>query len=279
MFSSGLLNNNSLSLGGGGGGGKHEKAAEELTKRFYLDAVLKSQMSPRNGLTKSASPMPAQHHIQRRNDEEEEEDEEDEAEQDLSRRISEERDLDIDTNNNNNNSKSEKSSSLSRTSGKTKSSSITNVPPSKDDHAMLNAMTPPRSPINSSHGSGDKQKHNSTPKAGSELRKRSSTDVSPVSHQDNPIDLSMKTSSSTASDENRSTSSVAGSDLDVDEERLSDSCTEPVKNSHPRSSSPLLLLNGGGRDHGSDDEATEYDQAIKRMKFQGTTPLDLTTKV
>lgn len=245
-----------LGLGGLNSAVKHSKAAEELTKRFYLDAVLKSQMSPRNGLPKNSSPELSVHHTQREDDDKVVEEEQ------ITKMCILDSGVDIDKNNNN------------------YSSTKTAASTGKDDHAMLNAMTPPRSPTNSSHG-GVGQKLISTPKAVVEMRKRSSADESPnssSSHQDNPIDLSMKTSSSTSSDENRSTSSVAGSDLD--EERLSEPNEQISKNSHPRSRSPLLR-NGTTAADGSDadDEETEYDQAIKRMKLQGTTPLDLTTKV
>jgi nuclear receptor subfamily 0 group A len=81
---------------------------------------------------------------------------------------------------------------------------------------------------------------------------------SPVVHnQDNPIDLSMRTGSSCTSDDHRASSSAESitSEDDVHEKRS---------------------LKASGSD--SDDE-TQYKREIKRLKIQGTTPLDLTTKV
>ncbi|XP_055703867.1 knirps-related protein [Phlebotomus papatasi] len=137
----------------------NSKTAEELTKRFYLDAVLKSQLSPSNGATKSDA------------------DEEDVDAEDVV------------------------------------------------------ALTPPRSP--------------------SAARE--------ATIQENPIDLSMKTGSSTTSAADRRASSEV-SDIGSENEDAA--------------ASEKRLANGSDL-----DEETEYEREVKRMKTQGTTPLDLTTKV
>lgn len=92
------------------------------------------------------------------------------------------------------------------------------------------SMTPPRSPI-------------ATP--------RSPSSRPTVHSQDNPIDLSMKTNSSTSDD--MLTMSGGESDVSDDEHEKRISCQ-------------------------SDLDEEEYGREIKRIKIHGTTPLDLTTK-
>lgn len=250
MFGTNLLsnnnnNNNSLSISNLNSKQQHHgsKTAEELTKRFYLDAVLKSQLSPRNGLS-----------IKSQRSTEEEEDE----------RYSETNVSDenlngvgeIDRNNNKNMITKERERHTTE----------------DEDEEVVDAMTPPRSPISN---------HNKvSPKTTTSSKSGSATKSSHASSQDNPIDLSMKTGSSTTSDENRSTCSVAGSDLDNEDGMSNDhSDSEQLrimdKPQKLKLASPMMR-NGSDPD---EDAPTEYDREIKRMKFQGTTPLDLTTKV
>jgi nuclear receptor subfamily 0 group A len=75
--------------------------------------------------------------------------------------------------------------------------------------------------------------------------------------QDNPIDLSMKTGSSCTSEDHRASSSA-------------ESITSEDEMHEKRS------FKASGSD--SDDD-TQYKRELKRLKIQGTTPLDLTTKV
>ncbi|XP_058831515.1 knirps-related protein-like [Topomyia yanbarensis] len=131
--------------------------------------------------------------------------------------------------------------------------------------------------------------------------------------QDNPIDLSMKTGSSCSSEDHRT--SMSG--VDSDDEHLvvvsNDRNSPPVgssllpkftnnnslpsnnnnhhnhhhhnhhqhhhNNHHQRHQSSSSLVRGSGSDSEMEDTETEYEREVKRMKLQGTTPLDLTTKV
>lgn len=111
------------------------------------------------------------------------------------------------------------------------------------------------------------------------------TKVKSAIAQDNPIDLSMKTGSSCTSDDNRPSSgadSNCNSIASEDEDQSSPGNTNNFRkngggegggsrrNNHS-------IMSGSGEDDSDDD--TIYNREVKRMKFQGTTPLDLTTKV
>ncbi|XP_055597997.1 knirps-related protein [Uranotaenia lowii] len=128
--------------------------------------------------------------------------------------------------------------------------------------------------------------------------------------QDNPIDLSMKTGSSCSSEDHRTSPSGA----DSDDEQLvvvSDRNTPPpttgkytnnnsLPNNHNHIGSHHLnnhhlnhhlnhigfqqrhhssSAHGSGSDSEMEEPETQYEREVKRMKIQGTTPLDLTTKV
>ncbi|XP_062560206.1 knirps-related protein-like isoform X1 [Armigeres subalbatus] len=135
---------------------------------------------------------------------------------------------------------------------------------------------------------------------------RSPAAVPASSQQDNPIDLSMKTGSSCSSEDHRT--SVSGADSD-DEQLVVDTNdrnsplakytnnnslpnnhhNNHVNNSHHhihnhhhhqvRHQSSSSVGHGSASDSDMEDRETEYDREVKRMKLQGTTPLDLTTKV
>ncbi|XP_065078958.1 knirps-related protein-like [Ochlerotatus camptorhynchus] len=121
-------------------------------------------------------------------------------------------------------------------------------------------------------------------------------------HQDNPIDLSMKTGSSCSSEDHRT--SVSGADSD-DEQLVvvsNDRNSPPTKytnnntlsnnhhhnhhhshhnnhHHHHQRHQSSSSAHGSGSDSDMEDRETEYEREVKRMKLQGTTPLDLTTKV
>nr|XP_029715754.1 knirps-related protein-like isoform X2 [Aedes albopictus] len=123
--------------------------------------------------------------------------------------------------------------------------------------------------------------------------------------QDNPIDLSMKTGSSCSSEDHRT--SVSGADSDdeqlvvVTNDRNSPLTKYTNNNSlpnnhhhnhisnnhhhnhnhhhHQRHQSSSSAGHGSASDSDIEDRETEYEREVKRMKLQGTTPLDLTTKV
>lgn len=120
--------------------------------------------------------------------------------------------------------------------------------------------------------------------------------------QDNPIDLSMKTGSSCSSEDHRT--SVSGADSDdeqlvvVTNDRNSPLAKYTNNNSlpnhhhnhlnnnhhhnhhnHQRHQSSSSAGHGSASDSDIEDRETEYEREVKRMKLQGTTPLDLTTKV
>ncbi|XP_062534777.1 knirps-related protein-like isoform X1 [Armigeres subalbatus] len=135
---------------------------------------------------------------------------------------------------------------------------------------------------------------------------RSPAAVPASSQQDNPIDLSMKTGSSCSSEDHRT--SVSGADSD-DEQLVVDTNdrnsplakytnnnslpnnhhNNHINNSHHhihnhhhhqvRHQSSSSVGHGSASDSDMEDRETEYDREVKRMKLQGTTPLDLTTKV
>lgn len=102
--------------------------------------------------------------------------------------------------------------------------------------------------------------------------------------QDNPIDLSMKTGSSCTSDDNRPSSgadSNCNSIASEDEDQSSPGTTNNVRKNGGEGGGSRRnnhsIMSGSGEDDSDDD--TIYNREVKRMKFQGTTPLDLTTKV
>ncbi|XP_052564050.1 knirps-related protein-like isoform X1 [Culex pipiens pallens] len=130
---------------------------------------------------------------------------------------------------------------------------------------------------------------------------RSPAAAAAAPQQDNPIDLSMKTGSSSCSEDHRT--SVSGADSDdeqlivVSNDRASPASVHSGKytnnNSIPNNHHHHYQRHHhhASPSHGSassDSEmedvsdvprTTEYDREIVRMKLQGTTPLDLTTKV
>lgn len=121
-------------------------------------------------------------------------------------------------------------------------------------------MTPPRSPCPIS----------TTPTTPTKEIIKSSTPTL----QENPIDLSIKTNSSSISNDDHRPSSRTQSELS-DEIELTNHLNnnKSIKNiehhiNHNNNSSP----------YDKNDE-TEYEREVKRMKLQRTTPLDLTTKV
>lgn len=189
------LNNNHIQ--------NNTKAAEELTKRFYLDAVLKSQQrSPiaTTTITNTTNTTTTLTHDTTPTKSDIDDDEEEDAD--------------------------------------------------VDSEELVVAMTPPRSPCH------------------------------PM--QDDPIDLSMKTGSSSSSkssitsiDDNRQLSGgesdVHSEDNDDDDETTTTTITTTIQK---RSTYTGLSNNI------SDDDETEYERDMKRIKMQvTTTPLDLTTRV
>ena len=126
-------------------------------------------------------------------------------------------------------------------------------------------MTPPRSPIVNNTNSSSSSSSSSH---------KSSNSVAP---QDNPIDLSMKTGSSCSSHEDRNSS--AESNASDDERHSNKSVNKHKHKNHHRFNNHHHHHQHSGSESDDDVDDAEYKREIKRIKIQGTTPLDLTTKV
>ncbi|XP_053688139.1 knirps-related protein-like [Sabethes cyaneus] len=211
-------------------------------------------------------------------------------------------------NNNNNTSNNNNSSAPAQTETKS--------PDSFSKRFYLDAiLESQRCPSNETAGSAKEEPEPEEVVPATMTPPRSPTIVRGTVQQDNPIDLSMKTGSSCSSEDHRTSVSCADSDDEhlvvVSNDRNSPPVANPLlpkytnnntlpnnnnnNNSHhqyyphhpyhnnqhhiQRHQSPSSLVRGSGSDSEIEDTETEYEREVKRMKVQGTTPLDLTTKV
>ncbi|XP_055902014.1 knirps-related protein isoform X2 [Eupeodes corollae] len=253
-----FLNNNSINNNNHIGNGS-KAAAEELTKRFYLDAMLKSQRqqssaTPCNTSTTNSTTTVTHATITPNSDSGVVSGNKSSTtdDDDIDAEIEENCDEDADIND-----------------------AATDC-----SENLVVSMTPPRSPI---PGAIDTTTGTGT---------GSGTTTSSAIDQDNPIDLSMKTGSSSMSskssidgsiDDNRRLSGAdsdgrsAMGDGEGDDDETRTTITTTIKKSTPFSSNSNKASNNN-----SDDEGTcEFDhRSIKRIKMHiTTTPLDLTTRV
>ncbi|XP_055855090.1 knirps-related protein isoform X2 [Episyrphus balteatus] len=237
-----FLNNNNNNHIGGNNGSK--SAAEELTKRFYLDAMLKSQRqqlsSTCNTSTTNSTTTVTHATITPNSDSGVMCGNKSSTDDDIDAEIEEHCDEDDDIND-----------------------AATDC-----SENLVVSMTPPRSP---------------TIQTGVTTVTAATTD-----HQDNPIDLSMKTGSSSMSSKSSIDGSIddnrrlSGAESDGrsglgegDDDETRTTITTTIKKSTPFS-------NNKASNNNSDDEGScEFDHhSIKRIKMHiTTTPLDLTTRV
>ncbi|XP_075162497.1 knirps-like [Haematobia irritans] len=288
------LNNNHLPNG--------SKAAEELTKRFYLDAVLKSQQTQSNTNTNTITPPPSlvtklpnlskhDHSITALVTPNSESG----RAQNTSRQSNEDDECDDEASRRSNDHKKSPTDSLSNGHGSDSGDHQVINPDDPDDEEeedLVVSMTPPRSPVEIDDCPKDSDEQSSIEVVSSEVKTGTPT------AQDNPIDLSMKAVSSVTSTVSHSGSSttaetVTKCDSSSDQENESDNVV--VDNWNSSSKDFKLALNNNNESEGehrengktlkrmlpqtdSDNKSMENDVPAKALKIGGSA-LDLTQKI
>ncbi|KAM7355750.1 knirps-like isoform 1-T2 [Cochliomyia hominivorax] len=227
------LNNNHIPNG--------SKAAEELTKRFYLDAVLKSQQqSPPPMVTKIPNLTKHDHSISalvtpnsesgrnntsRQSNEEEEDEEANEPERDQQSKSQN------DAHSNGHDSENHED---------------------EEEEDLVVSMTPPHSPLDV-----EEEEHNKSLNHGS----------APARGQENPIDLSMKTVSSVSSCLSTSNRCDSSSDQENYSNELGDNGEETERELWHKQETTENCLNNNNNNNESEEEVSLKAKGVKR-KFE-----------